>query len=122
MGLNSGQKRVNELFRSALGRVIGRAVIATVARQDDYMKRVRANGGARSALQPEGIVILGQYSSHAGVARALVVPVPEKGESVSVRLAPAQASGTGVAEIGGQFWRLAQLNDAVVTAPDLPDT
>jgi hypothetical protein len=42
----SGQKRINELFRSALGTVIGRAAVATVAQQDDYMKRVRANGGA----------------------------------------------------------------------------
>jgi hypothetical protein len=37
----SGQKRINELFRSALGIVIGRAAVATVAQQDDYMKSSR---------------------------------------------------------------------------------
>ena len=36
---------MNELFRRALGRRISRAVVATVARQDDYMKRVRAAAG-----------------------------------------------------------------------------
>src|SRR5205085_1514248 len=60
----SGQKRVNELFRRTLGRRVGRGVVATVAQQDDYMKRVRGNGGARTHLQPEGIIILGQYGSH----------------------------------------------------------
>jgi restriction endonuclease NaeI len=117
----SGQKRINELFRSALGRVVGRAVVATVAQQDDYMKRVRANGGARTALQREGIVILGQYDSHAATARALGVPVPGRGESVSVRLSPAHTSGTGVAEINGRLWRVAGANDPVVAAPDLPE-
>jgi len=103
MGCKSGQKRINELFRSALGRPVGRAVVATVAQQDDYMKRVRANGGARTALKPEGIVILGQYSSHAAIARALGLPVASHGESLSVRLAPAKARGAGVVQISGRL-------------------
>ncbi len=121
MGCKTGQKRINELFRSALGRLVGRAVVATVAQQDDYMKRVRANGGARTALKPEGIVILGQYSSHAAIARSLGVPVPGHGESVSIRLARAQTPGSGVVEISGRFWRLARSTDSIVPAPDLPD-
>jgi len=44
MSLKSGQKRINELFRMALCRIVSRTVIATVAQQDDYMKRIRANG------------------------------------------------------------------------------
>ena len=121
MSQTSGQKRINELFRSALGRAVGRAVVATVAQQDDYMKRVRANGGARTALQPEGIVILGQYESHAATARGLRVPVPGRGESVAVRICPAKAPGDGVAEINGRLWRVARDNDPIVPAPDLPE-
>jgi len=116
----SGQKRINELFRSALGTVIGRAAVATVAQQDDYMKRVRANGGARTILQPEGILILGQYQSHVAIARAFGVPVPGSGDSVSVRVTPARNRGAGVVEISGRLWKLAAPGDPIVTAPDLP--
>lgn len=120
MSQKSGQKRINDLFRSALGRIVGRAVVATVAQQDDYMKRVRANGGARTALQPEGVIILGQYGSHVAIAQALGVLVPGHGESLSVRVAPTKGPGPGVAKIGGRFWRVAKVGDAIVRAPDLP--
>ena len=40
------------------------------------MKRVRGNGGSRSSLRPEGIVIIGQYESHRRIAQALAIPVP----------------------------------------------
>ena len=82
-----GTKRVDMLFRLAQQRIISRTVVATVAQQEDYMKRVRGNGGSRSSLRPEGIVIIGQYESHRRIAKALAVPVPGPGESVSVRLA-----------------------------------
>jgi hypothetical protein len=120
LSLASGQKRINELFRSALGRVVGRGAVATVAQQDDYMKRVRANGGARTILQPEGIIILGQYQSHASIARALRVPVPGPGGSVSVRVTPAKRPGAGVVRIGGGLWKVASPGDRIVAAPDLP--
>jgi Restriction endonuclease NaeI len=120
MAETSGQKKINELFRSALGRVVGRAVVATVAQQDDYMKRVRANGGARTTLKKEGIIILGQYDSHAAVARTLGVPVPGQGESVSVRVTPAQSLGRGVAKIRGKLWKVASSTDPIVQAPELP--
>ena len=55
----SGQQRVNELFRRAQRMRVSRTVVATVARQDDYMKRVRDGGGARDQLRAEGIVIFG---------------------------------------------------------------
>ena len=116
----SGQQRINELFRAATCRIIGRGVVATVAQQPDYMKRVRANGGARTTLKPEGILILGQYSSHANIARSLGVPVPAAGESISVRLALASGPGPGVAKIARRFWRVATAADPPVTAPDLP--
>jgi hypothetical protein len=120
MALRSGVKRVNELFRVALGMRVGRGVVATVGEQVDYMKRVRYNGGARGYLQPEGIIVLGQYQSHVALALSLGLPSPSHGESVSARITPAQRSGPGVAEIGGKLWRLAKPGDAIVPAPRLP--
>ena len=58
----SGQQRVNELFRRAQRMRVSRTVVATVAMQDDYMKRVRGGGGARDQLREEGIVIFGDYA------------------------------------------------------------
>jgi hypothetical protein len=122
MRLSSGQKRVNELFRRTLGMRVGRGVVETVAQQDDSMKRVRTNGGARTLLRPEGIVILGQYHSHTAIARALEVPVPGPGESVAVRLSPASQDDPCVVRIEGRWWRVADANDPVVPAPLLPST
>jgi len=119
MAISSGAQRVNQLFRVAQGKIVRRTVVATVAQQDDYMKRVRANGGARSALKPEGILILGQYDSHAKIAAALGLPVPGPGDSISIRVHPA-STPSGAAEIGGSFWRIANTTDEVVEAPDLP--
>jgi len=120
MGLSSGQQRVNELFRRTLGKRVGRGVVATVAQQDDYMKRVRGNGGTRTALQPEGIVILGQYSSHRAIARALGAAEPGPGESVPLRIVPATRQGPHTVEIAGKLWRIANETDAVICAPLLP--
>lgn len=103
----SGQQRVNELFRVAQGRRVSRNVVATVAQQHDYMKRVRANGGARSALAAEGIAIfVGDYLPQRNAAEALGLPVPLHGEFVSARLAPAQPDDPNVVEWAGSAWRL----------------
>jgi hypothetical protein len=118
----SGRQCLNELFRSALGRIIGRAAVATVAQQDDYMKRIRANGGSRSTLKPEGIIILGQFGSHTAIARALGIPVPGPGDSVAVRVVPASESEPLTAKIGRSFWRVARSEDPKVPAPELPKT
>ena len=120
MALPSGQKRVNEIFRVTLERRIGRGVIATLAQQVDYMKRVRGNGGARSVLKGEGIIILGQYDSHRRVAQELCVPVPGEGESVSVRVTRASGPRDGTTEINGTYWRIAADSDPVEPAPDPP--
>ncbi len=116
----SGQKRINELFRAALGRIVGRAAVATVAQQDDYMKRLRQNGGARTALKSEGIIILGQYRNHVRVARELGIPIPGPGDSISIRVAQTQFPGGGVAEISGGLWTVASPGSPIVPAPDLP--
>ena len=118
-----GTKRVDMLFRLAQQRIISRNVVATVAQQEDYMKRVRGNGGSRSSLRPEGVVIIGQYESHRRVASTLGVPVPGLGESVSVRLAkrqPGHAARRSVS-LNGYDWVVAGPDDPVETAPALPD-
>jgi hypothetical protein len=118
-----GTKRVDMLFRLAQQRVISRTVVATVAQQEDYMKRVRGNGGSRSSLRPEGIVIIGHYEGHRRIASALGVPTPGPGESVSVRLARrlSRHSGLPFVTLGGESWVVAQPDDPVETAPLLPD-
>ena len=118
-----GTKRVDMLFRLAQQRIISRTVVATVAQQEDYMKRIRGNGGSRSSLRPEGIVILGQYDSHRRVAEALGLPVPGAGESVSVRLASRKLhhAGSPFVMLGGQPWVVAQHDDPLELAPVLPD-
>lgn len=116
----SGQKRVNKLFVHAQRRIVGRGAVATAAQQDDFLKRVRENGGARTALRTLGIVIFGH--EHARLAEGLGLPVPHKGEFVSARLLPAEKAGTGAIEIDGGWWRLAGETEPHrgVAAPRLP--
>ncbi len=54
----SGSQRLQYLFGNLLETPITRDVIAVVAQQKDYMKRIRKNGGARDALAREEIAIL----------------------------------------------------------------
>jgi hypothetical protein len=111
------------LFRLAQRRLISRAVVATVAQQEDYMKRIRGNGGSRTSLRPEGIVIFGQYDSHGRVATTLGLPVPGLGESVSVRLAGRKPHhhDAPFAVLNGCQWVVARPDDPPELAPLLPD-
>jgi hypothetical protein len=107
--LRSGQQRVNELFRRATGRLVSRAVVETVAQQLDPMKRVRANGGARQHLAPEGLVILGgDYLWQREAAESLGLPVPSHSQFVSAYLRSAE-SGT---QMRGARWTLGDRNTA----------
>ncbi|MFJ6832098.1 NaeI family type II restriction endonuclease [Streptomyces sp. NPDC091209] len=119
---NSGQGRLNELFRRAQKRRIGRNVVRTVAQQKDYMKRVRGNSGSRSALSTEGILIMGDYASHREIAGQLGLPLPEEGEFVSARVVSARAhhQDAPLAVLDGKQWVLAQPDDPVESAPPLP--
>ena len=114
------------LFRLAQKRIISRTVVATVAQQEDYMKRVRGNGGSRSRLRPEGIVIFGHFDSHRGVAEQLRLPVPApgSGESVSVRLARRQPQHDRLpfVTLDGERWVAALPGDLAEPAPLLPET
>ncbi|MCQ3812712.1 MAG: restriction endonuclease [Acidimicrobiia bacterium] len=113
----SGAERIRRLFRTVQGRRIGRGVVATVAQQADYMKRVRGNGGARSQLREEGIIILGQYEAHQQIARQLGLPVPGKGESVSARVTTRGRNQERSARIDGSYWSLADKEDPKEMAP-----
>ncbi|WP_460015630.1 NaeI family type II restriction endonuclease [Mycobacterium avium] len=117
-GSQHGQARVNELFRRVQGRIIRRAELATVARQDDFMKRARGNGGSRTQLRPEGILVLGHQDNDPLVAAALGLPVPRKGELVAARVVPASPHRDDpVALIAGERWAVARPGDPVVEAP-----
>jgi hypothetical protein len=116
-GKRSGQKRVNELFRSVQGRIISRTAVMTAGQQDDPPKRVR---DARKQLRPEGVVILGHQGDHPRIASALELPVPMKGEWVSVRLTPAGAeTHPPVVSIAGRLFRRAAEEDSPIVAPPL---
>ncbi|AZQ77087.1 restriction endonuclease [Flaviflexus ciconiae] len=113
----SGQARINELFRQATNVRLSRNIIATVGQQSDYMKRVRYNGGARSALRPEGHIILGgDYRAQTNIAQGLGATVPEPGEFVSVQVVPADPHNGSL--IDGSWWRLKNDDDRItVDAP-----
>jgi hypothetical protein len=116
---------VNELFRRAQRMRVSWTVVATVAMQDDYMKRVRGGGGARDQLRAEGIVIFGDYASDQVLASALGLPRPGPGEIVSARLARCSDDGqlhdyARSIRIAGGDWRLASRADMVAAAPALP--
>jgi Restriction endonuclease NaeI len=125
--LPSGQQRVNELFRRAHGMRVSRTVVATVAMQDDYMKRVRDGGGARNRLRAEGIVIFGDYAGDQVLASALGLPRPGPGEFVSARLVPRPRNADGSPgdyarsiRLAGADWRIASAADPPQPAPALP--
>jgi hypothetical protein len=87
------------------------------------MKRVRAGGGARDQLRPEGIVIFGDYAGDQALAAALGLPRPGPGEFVSARLTSRQARVGGAERtirLGGVDWMLAAPSDPAETAPQLP--
>ncbi|WP_211233026.1 NaeI family type II restriction endonuclease [Solirubrobacter soli] len=115
----SGQQRINELFRSVTGRIIRRAVILTVAMQDDSLKRARDARLPRH-LGREGYLVLGHQEQDPLVAAALGLPVPRKGEFISARVTPHDGlPGPGVAEINGNLWRVAGPDDTPPAAPQL---
>lgn len=115
-----GTTRVNELFRQVRGKIITRTVIATVNQGRDFMKRIRANGGARSALQKEGILILGPYHAHTRIAEDLGLPIPSDGEAISIRVVQTTADTPNSTQIAGAWWREATEQDPIEAAPNLP--
>lgn len=62
MSSGKAKERLAAMFETCLGMPISRVQVAAVAAQDDYMKRLRRNGGARDILAKKGIAIL--YSGY----------------------------------------------------------
>ena len=58
MAPKGGTARLATLFENCLEMPVSRVLIASIAAQDDFMKRIRRNGGARDVLAPKGIAIL----------------------------------------------------------------
>ncbi len=58
MASGKGTRRLATLFGNCIGLPISRVQVAAIAAQDDFMKRIRRNGGARDLLAPKGIAIL----------------------------------------------------------------
>lgn len=117
----AGQARLNQLCREVQGVLLRRALIETVGHGlDDPLKRMRSNGGARDQLRPEGILVLGHQDFDPGIAASLGLPRPDKGQFISVRVAPASETDEHVAHIGGQSWRVATAADPAASAPVVP--
>ena len=70
-----GAQRVAELFRNLQNMPIPRSAITAIAAQLDPLKRVRANGGARDILRPEGIAILWGSNDRALISSLGLPPV-----------------------------------------------
>lgn len=84
----SGNERVKSLFREVQDRPISRDIINATARQKDFTRRVRADGGrgTRDELLREDIVLLsGDYGQE--LITALGLPSCKSGEWISHRLA-----------------------------------
>lgn len=114
----SGQARLNELFRTVQKQIVRRAVVCTVAMQDDSMKRARDCRLAQH-LGNEGFLILGHQEQDPEVAEALGLPRPQKGQFISVRVHPADEDDEPTAEIADARWRVARPDDRPVPAPAL---
>ncbi len=83
-GLSGGTERIAALFRYVQGRRISRNAVEALARQKDYMKRIRRNGGARDLLSPEGIAILWGKKDQA-LIEALGLPQCTRDEFISFK-------------------------------------
>ncbi|NTW85533.1 MAG: restriction endonuclease [Holophagaceae bacterium] len=118
-----GQERVNHLLRCVQQRPIPRNAICTVARQLDPMKRVRKNGGARSTLKHEGILVLcGHWQSHQKIVHELNLPAIDSSEFIATKVEQVDKSGDGVAYIENNYWRAVDPSHPVRgQAPELPD-
>jgi Restriction endonuclease NaeI len=75
MEAGAGTARVAALFRAVQGRPLSRLIVQAIAQQDDYMKRVRRNGGARDVLAPEGIAILWGQADRSIISQLSLGPV-----------------------------------------------
>ena len=84
LSVGSASRRIAALFSKLPGRPIHRLQIEGLAQQRDYMKRIRANGGARDLLRPLGMAILSGLYDHAAIEALGFEPISTE-EFISVR-------------------------------------
>ncbi|WP_347177341.1 NaeI family type II restriction endonuclease [Glycomyces sp. L485] len=109
---NSGQAKVTELFRRVRGVIVNRDAVEPIAVQIDMAKRIR---DSRKALAGEGIAILGHQEQHPIIAKTLELPVPRKGEWISVRLVPDVGDGRPFVMLAGKRRVVAQEDEEPVS-------
>jgi hypothetical protein len=97
----SGDIRMRVLFTAVQKQLIDRGTILTVGQQDDSPRRARAS---RTLLGASGIALLGHQEGHPDVARALGLPVCEKGQWLSVRLVEVDEHSTRRKVLHRQRW------------------
>jgi hypothetical protein len=79
MNAGGGTARLAALFEAVQKKPISRVIVQAIAQQDDYMKRVRRNGGARDLLAPKGIAVLWGTGDKALIEKLKLGPVgPEE--------------------------------------------
>lgn len=88
--IKGGAVRAAAFFRENIGKIIHRSIVqGLLFDQDDYMKRIRKNGGARDILSAENIAVLsGSYLC--GPIKTLGLPECSSDEFISFAFNPAQ--------------------------------
>jgi len=120
-GTRQGTQRINELCRRFDGVLLSRSTVATVAQQLDPTKRMRENGGARTHLAPEGIIVVGFEHHYRVVTDALGLPHPANGEFLPLRVNPASQNEVEAhfIDADGNRWRRARPGEAPDGVPRL---
>lgn len=80
----SGKKRLAALFEKVRERPITRFQVESVAQQQDPLKRIRVNGGARDILAPKGIELLSGAYHQARICELGLAPI-RKDEFISIK-------------------------------------
>jgi hypothetical protein len=91
--VKGGSRRAAAFFRENLLRPVHRTIVqALLFDQDDYMKRLRGNGGARDELRAEGIALLSGAFDAARIA-GLGLGTIGRDEFIAARLGPVAPAG-----------------------------
>lgn len=69
MAPRGGAERIARMFEACIEFPVSRVLISSIAAQDDFMKRIRRNGGARDILGPKGVAILYSETDRALIER-----------------------------------------------------
>lgn len=80
----SGAERLRRLFTHVQKKPIPRNIVESVARQKDYMKRARKNGGARDSLAINGIALLSGTFDKA-LIKILGLPACARTDLISIK-------------------------------------